>query len=79
MATKKRKVIPDGFAPYYLKTIDGIRYITFQLEAGLVKPVTVEAVGRIAPHQIARIDQDLCPMDTSETDRTPQRRRKGRK
>ena len=77
MVTKRVK--PDGFCPFYLKMIDGVRYITFQLEAGLVEPVIVEAVGRIAPHQIARLDHDLCPMDTSETDRTPQRRKGRRK
>jgi len=85
MATKRIKPNrnPDGFFAFWN---DG-EFLTIQMEAWQVK--SIDIIGgyakaginfeRLAPHQIVPTDKDLCPIDRPETNRTPQKRRKGRK
>lgn len=53
MDKKLKSRVPDGYAPFYLDTKDGISFITFQLEGQiidirLVKPQKRGIVNKVA-------------------------------
>jgi len=83
MVTKKPNREPDGFFAYWLDK----EFLTIKMELWKVK--SLDVVGgyakaginfeQVAPHQVVALNQDLCPIGSPETDRTPKKRKKGRK
>ena len=55
MATKARK--PDGYCPFFLDEIDGVHYITIQLEGDTVKVLRAKAPKRSRSNTLG-LDKD---------------------